>query len=303
MTAIKIIIILGFLLNYSIFAECDTSSIREYGERSLLDDAYNEEHMYERDGFLASCDDTLNVQEREIDIRLSDGEGMLNGFYSASCSNPDYYKSIRKCEKFRVRIKKDGAREIDKQIYCASKRFFEMFEIGSFYERVIMIYDKNDCLISSKHYKWNGKMLFQTIENGIVRNIIPGETRCDFTIIEPSGDSIFFNLHPKKNLDPSIKIRGDMQFLFYMREDKRRQKFEIGKYDAIIYQWYSFCKGDYEFDPSVFYSEQENEPDIEVEGNDISLSYTSPYKYYAIISICIIAASIVAIRKKWRMKK
>jgi hypothetical protein len=279
MFAIKIILL--FLFCPSVFAysfpDCPPPSEKE---RSKLDNFYKNLHVYEREDFLASCDDTLNVKEREVHPR---GCGIINHIKPAD-------DEILKHEHTGIYTNDDGTKETTKRITCKKNR-----------EIIVTIHDKKDNLLFSKHYKWNGSMLIQTIDDGVVRNIIIGKTRCNFTIIEPSGDSVSFNLHPKKKLDPSIKIRGDFQFSNYMRGDDRKQEIEIGKYDAIIYQWHSFCKGSHEFEAPNSHLEQENE--FDVTDNDVSLSYTSPYKYYAIISICIIAASIVAIRKKWRMKK
>ena len=67
------------------------------------------------------------------------------------------------------------------------------------YEHIIMIHDKKNNLLFSKHYTWIDKKLIQTIDDNVVRDIIPGKTHCDFTVIEPSGDSISYHLDPKKN--------------------------------------------------------------------------------------------------------
>jgi len=194
------------------------------------DDYYKDVRAYEKQGFLTSCDDTLNVKEREIDPRP-------HGGFDNTC-NSDYFiylmlnnKLVHKREETSIYTDiDDGIKEITKRIHC--ERDCKTFE-----EKIVTRYDKKGDLLFSRHCKWNGRMLVQTIEDGVVRKIVPGKTRCDFTIIEPSGDSISFRLDPKQELDASIKIRNLFNFVDYMNDPK----FEVGKYDAIIYQWYSFC--------------------------------------------------------------
>jgi hypothetical protein len=240
-------------------------------------------HGYERGGIVASCDDTLNIEAKEVDLTYA---------IFLNTENPNFNrdKRIFKKERIIVNVNDDGTRTISKNISCKNFR-----------ERIVTVYDKKDSLLFFKHYKWKDKMLIRTIDDGIVRNIIPGKTCCDFTIIEPSGDSISFNLNHKKKLGDSIKIRSRGQFLAYMSGDQRRKRFEAGKHDAIIYHWQLYCKDYYETEELIRGShrlDMEDEQEIAMKDD-----YASPYKYYAIISICIIAASIVAIRKKWRTKK
>jgi hypothetical protein len=180
-------------------------------------------------------------------------------------------------------------------------------------ENITTIHDKKGNLIFSKHYTWEGKKLVKTIDDGVIRNIIQGKTPCDFAIIESSGDSIFFHLDPEKEPENTsfekddifgiIPFMGGNDILF--PDSKLSHKYNV--IDAIVHYWYYFCKGFYETqkssETSVSHLEQENKSDIDITDNDNSLSYTPPYKHYAIISICIIAASIVAVRRKWRTKK
>lgn len=239
--AIKVIIILSFIFYRSTFAQHNISSNdTEYSdEQNVLDDDYYKKiRKYERNGILANCSDTLNTQEQEVDPRYTGG---FSNIIPNAPSNYLYlYAEMReeiayKHEETSVYTNDDGTKTATKRITC--KGIYKGIE-KNIYERNVTIYNKKGIIIHSKHYTWNGSMLVQTIDDGIVRNIIPGKTRCNFTVIEPSGDSISFNLDPKKKLDTSIKIRGDYHFSLYMKNPE----FKIGKYDAIVYQWHSFCK-------------------------------------------------------------
>jgi hypothetical protein len=286
MFASKTMAILLVAFFNSVFAwfECKAPSKKE---RSELDDYYRNLYVYERDEFLASCDDTLSVKEQEVHPR---GCGIICGD-----SPVDVYPdgTVLKTERISINTNYyEGMKKIHKTITCKDFR-----------ETIVAVYDKKDSLWFFKHYKWKGKMLIRAIDGDIVRNIIPGKTCCDFIIIEPSGDSISFHLDPKKNLDDSIKIRNENQFSDYMLGHPLIQKFKVkaGKYDAIIYHWQLYCKYYYETEELI---RGNNRLDIEDEQEIVVKDdYEPPYKYYAIISICIITASIVAVRKKWRIKK
>jgi hypothetical protein len=282
---------------HGIFAEeeiyTETKCTFSERDRSKLDDFYKQIYVYERDDFLASCDDTLNTQLREIDPR---GCGILDESHSIYFDSSTVDKLVQKKETIRITTRDDGIKKTMKRIYCEN-----------FYERIVTIHDKKDSLLFSKHYKWNGQMLIQTIDDGVVRNIIPGRTPCYFTIVEPSGDSIYFNLDPKKKISGSIKNKDNFFYfihgynILYQNFDilyKRYYK-EYGKHDAIIYHWHSFCKSDPNFE--ILYEthdslDLENEFNVSVKENeDFSVP---PYKYYAIIVIFIVTASIIIIRKK-----
>jgi hypothetical protein len=291
MIAIKIIIILLFIFCNNIFAyrslDCSPPSKKE---RSKLDDFYRNLYKYEREGILASCDDTLTLSSKEREVHPSGCFTFLDGL-TTHCPSSDNEKLVRKCERTSIHTNYyEGMKQIEKEITCKD-----------FHEKIVTLYDKKDSVLFFKHYKWEGEMLIQTIDDDIVRNIIPGKTSCDFTIIEPSGDSISFHLHPKQN--PSGRIKNRNQFANYMNGHPLIQKFKVkaGKHDAIIYHWQLYCKDYYETEELIrgtHHLDMENEQEIAMKDG-----YASPYKHYAIISICIIAASIVALRKKWRTKK
>ncbi|MDR1812572.1 MAG: hypothetical protein LBQ87_07080 [Candidatus Fibromonas sp.] len=63
-------------------------------------------------------------------------------------------------------------------------------------------------LLGSSYY------LVQVINDGVVWNIIQGETPCDFTVIGPSGDSVSFHLNPKGK--PEALTRNEFNFLLSM---------------------------------------------------------------------------------------
>jgi hypothetical protein len=186
---------------------------------------------------------------------------------------------------------------------------------GSRQERIITIHDSIGNLLFSKHYTWIGNMLIQTVDDGIIRNIIPGRTRCEFTVVEHSGDSIYFNLlDPKKKFD--MLIRDDDTFrdflnghsIFLKSKNTRPTQLDIIRskrtpLDAIIYQWFNFCHLGGEN------LGKEKMELIELSNDSISLNLTSEkerilhYKYYAIIIVCIAIACIVIIHKKHKRKK
>jgi hypothetical protein len=280
---------------------CDTqrdifSKEDEQDESQEVKEYYRKRHAYEKRGLVFNCNDSLNFKERKIDPRPKGGFTDRCFFFDGRSSYEKFNDTLKfKHEDIAIYTDDDGTKRVSKTIRC-----------GNFREEIITIRNKKGRILLSKHYKWNDNMLIQTIENGTIRKIIPGKTRCDFTIIEPSGDSVYFYLDPNKELDDSIKVKNDSRFFDYMNEPE----FEAGKYDAIIYNYYnwrSLCEGyqdsEKPVETPVSHLEQENEPNIKIESDNISLSYPPPYKYYAIISICIIAASIVAIRRKWRTKK
>jgi hypothetical protein len=176
-------------------------------------------------------------------------------------------------------------------------------------KEIITIHDKKGNLLFSKDYTYIGEnrseKLVQTIDDGVVRNIVQGKTPCDFAIVEPSGDSVFFHLDAKKEPE-NIFFKDGFAFISFFNgfnilfnEDI---KYEI--HDAIIYHWYFRCKKYYETqlinssDDSVsFHLDTEIEQNIPVEDSSF-FSYTSPYKYYAIVVACVVVVSVVVVRRK-----
>jgi hypothetical protein len=158
-------------------------------------------------------------------------------------------------------------------------------------ERIITIHDSRGSLLLSRHYTWINKILAQTIEDGIVRNIVK-KTPCDYIVIEePSKDTVFFHFHPKKRIT-NTSIRSGLGLAYAIKDPKH--KFH-GKYDVIIYELHSYCK---ENSDGMLDLEEEQEI-IEPE----SSNYFFPYKYYAIIIICIAIACIIMICKKRKSKR
>jgi len=296
--AIKIIIILVFIFCHNIFA-IDCQPFFSEKDRSKLDSYYKDMYKYTREGLVANCNDSLSSDYIEIDPRPCGG--MLDGLYSFCFNNSIDDKLVRKCERIDIYKNDDGKKRTIKEIYC-----------GNFFEKIVTIHDKKDSLLFSKHYKWNGKMLIQTIDDGITRKIIPGKTPCYFTIVESSGDFVYFELNPKKVISGSIKNRDnftsfiDGSSIFHGKYSRSYGK-EYGEYDAIVYHWHSFCKTNPEFeiliDTNDFNPNLEEDTCVSIKGNDSSPSHTSPYKYYAIIAVCIAVASVAIIRKRRKARK
>jgi hypothetical protein len=178
---------------------------------------------------------------------------------------------------------------------------------GNRNEKIITIHNEGGQLLFSKHYIWEGKMLVQAIDDGIVRNIVSGRTPCDFIIVEPSGDSIFFHLDPEKKLDTSVKIRNDNNFFTFIYGSNffhHNKPSRLTTHDAIIYQRYSFCKFHHEIEKSAEYTNDTvslymtKESTISIKEDYNFLSYTSSYKYYAIAVVCVAIAGVAVVRKR-----
>jgi hypothetical protein len=174
---------------------------------------------------------------------------------------------------------------------------------GAFdFEFFTIIHGKKGNLMFYKHYLYKKGLLTQITEDGILISIVSGDTDCDFKVIESSGDIVSFQLDPKKEPKRSQQQEDeDIVFFKHLKEPKVPTK---NKYDEIIYnRWTIKCVYTIGYEDPVYSLEQENESDIDVENNDDSLSYPLPYKYYLIIALCIIATSVVVMRKKWKVRK
>jgi hypothetical protein len=186
-------------------------------------------------------------------------------------------------------------------------------------KEVVTIHDEKGNLLFSKDYTYIGDdigeirndKLVQTIDDGVVRNIAQGKTPCDFAIVEPSGDSVFFHLDAKKEPESVFftEFLGFMSFFNgYNILFNEGVKYEI--HDAIIYHWYFRCKKYYETqelinssdDSAFFLLDTEIEQNIPVEDNSF-LSYISSYKYYLIITVCVTIAGVVVVRKRRKSGK
>jgi hypothetical protein len=257
----------------------------------------NERH-YARADYVVSCDDTLNVKAKEIKPRRT-LEDALN-----EASDFDFSCDLSRLLSENKRICKKEITSIDTWGDPKRKVIKKTITCKNFEEKIVEIYDKKNNLLFSKHYKWKDKMLIRTIDDGVVRNIIPGKTPCRFTIVEPSGDSIYFKLNPKKLINGSIK-NSDNFFSFINgynillgNYDRRYSNRKYGEHDAIIYHWHSLCK---KYPGSEILAEandsdknQEERPDVSIKNNDSS----SPYKYYAMVAVCVVVVSVVVVRRK-----
>ncbi|MDR3001445.1 MAG: hypothetical protein LBU89_09295 [Fibromonadaceae bacterium] len=170
------------------------------------------------------------------------------------------------------------------------------------YKRIITIHDSAGSLLFSKHYTWERRRLVQTIDDGVVRNIISGKTPCDFTVVEPSGDSISFHLDPEKDSE-NILFQNDLEIIFFMYGQNitfpNLGNFpEYSALDAIMYYWYHSCKRYHEELKAAGLNMKLN-TSIKEDGN----SHALLYKYYVMLVISIIIVSIVIIHKKRKMGK
>jgi hypothetical protein len=103
-------------------------------------------------------------------------------------------------------------------------------------EHITTVHDKKGKLMFSRHRIYKNNSIVQTTENGIVRKVIPGKTLCDFTIVEPSGDSISFSLDSRKKPEWTPRDE-DITFFKHLKVPSKN------KYDDIIYnRWNNSCQ-------------------------------------------------------------
>jgi len=103
------------------------------------------------------------------------------------------------------------------------------------YEYITTIHNKKGKLMFSRHNKYEGELIMQTIVNGITRKVISGDTRCDFKVIEPSGDTVFFRLESRKKTEWTPQ---DEDTAFF-----KHLKIPEDKYAEIIYnRWKQSCQ-------------------------------------------------------------
>lgn len=176
-------------------------------------------------------EDTMNYDE--IDIkgpkRIMSGSGFVDGW----CETPFEHTHRKKY----IYVNDDGRIETEK--YIPHHKGPHSLNYAEDYELIITIHDKKGSLLFSKHYTWVDNMLTQAVDGDTVRNIITGKTPCDFTIIEPSGDSISYHLDPDKEIVGSVK-NLDAFSEFINGRDINNKKYNV--HDAIIYQRHSYCK-------------------------------------------------------------
>ena len=192
-----------------------------------------------------------------------------------------------------VYIYDDGMIETKK--YISHYKGSHALNYADDYEHIITIHDKKDDLLFSKHYTWENNMLIQAIDDGAVRNIVSGETPCDFTVIEPWGDSISFNLEPKKKISTPIRNQDAFSsffnghhIIFYKNDTSRYTAL-----DAIMYQRHSYCKKYHEEQKLIGASNDSAFP-----YSDTEKEHTLSYKYHAIIILIIILTSIAIVMRK-----
>ena len=287
--AIKIIIFF-FIFAHSVFAESnDSTGCKTFDENELF-----ERKSTARGAIVDfSCD-----MECQIELGLISKE-----------NTSSYYKAEKRYTNkgtiFKTTSKITGMIQTYKDI-AHPKGSCEDGSTNERREKIVTIHDSICNLLFSKHYTYIGKMLVQTIDNGVVRNIIPGKTPCKFTIIEPSGDSIFFNFEPENELDIFIGEKDNENFTAFLYGSSL---FLYGSkdsifttYDAIKYEWRSLCKSYHEMQKQVKYSSDSVFLNMAKEQkSNYFLSYILLYKYYGTIIVGVIA-TIATIRYK-KLKK
>ncbi|MDR0516503.1 MAG: hypothetical protein LBH25_05600 [Fibromonadaceae bacterium] len=269
----KAIAILLFVFFHSIFAyfECNAPSEKE---RSEFDDYYKRTYAYEREDILTSCDDTLNPEFREVDPR---GCGFINT-PPPTCQPPD---EVYKSEKIRIRTNEDGIKDTTKWTSCCN-----------IHERLRTKHDSSDNLIyfeheikkdrnvlSSRVEIWNKGKLMRTKYDNVNRSIVQGKTPCFLKVLESKGDIDII-------LDPEKEPPG-------LTQKKVIDSAEV--YDVIKYHWHPHCKKYHEakkITEANFNSKEK--PNAFAKDGDSS----SPYKYYAMIAVCVAIASVVVVRKR-----
>jgi hypothetical protein len=122
----------------------------------------------------------------------------------------------------------------------------DIYDGNGLLEYFVTIYDNKGNLIHFEHtISKNGKQL-QVMYNGAVWNIIHKETRssekrCEFAVVKPSSDTLFFNLNPEKE-PKKPKIYG-MEDNFKKSSRKPSKKNDSDILDEIIYNnWHDNCR-------------------------------------------------------------
>jgi len=303
------------------YSLCDDSFGEKEKKELQSDSYYKNVRAYEKQGFLTSCDDTLNVKEREIDPRP-------HGGFDNTC-NSGYFiylmlnnKLVHKREEISIYTDVDDrTKEIRKFINCERycENYCETFEeeretiygkkgdekwisCGGFMEILETKYDssgnlifsrreirKNRGILSSRIEIWNKGKLVRTKYNDVNRSIVE-KTPCYLKVLEPRGEEVILQLDPEK--EPQT-----------LTQKKVIDSAEV--YEVIKYHWYPHCKKYHEAKKLAEDSlNQEKELNVSIKNEEDSFqSHTSPYKYYAIIAVCIAIASVAIIRKKRLFRK
>ncbi|MDR2999949.1 MAG: hypothetical protein LBU89_01685 [Fibromonadaceae bacterium] len=279
MFAIRTIIILFFVFCSNVFIHayenrCFFITPFSEEERSMLDDKYKNIRKYKRNGFVANCEDSLSNKYTEVDPRPC---GMLDDNTGGALYNSS--GEVFKDEEFTIYTYDDSSKIIRKWISCGGvlERFETKYDSNgnlTLSEREIRKFRKP---LSFRVEVWNKGKLVRTKYNNINRSIVEKKP-CLLEIIEPKGNSTFLHLDPEK--EPPVLVQKDVI-----------DSAEV--YDVIKYHWYPHCKAYHETQKSIktsndtasIISATEKEPAM-------------PYKYYAIIVIFIVAASVLIIHKK-----
>ena len=170
-------------------------------------------------------------------------------------------------------------------------------------ESITTIYDKKGNLLFHRHNVSKNGLLLQTTEDGVVLDVVSGDTKCDFKIIDSSEDTIFIHLDPIK-MPKRPQLRQDEDAIFF-KHLKVPKVLPENKYDGIIYnRWTMECQ--------YAYLKQENSVDI----SDSNLSSEEKlgtyqdadnnalsYKYYAMIAVFVALACVVIARKRREVGK
>ncbi|MDR1812568.1 MAG: hypothetical protein LBQ87_07060 [Candidatus Fibromonas sp.] len=157
--------------------------------------------------------------------------GLMFGSRVFSDSYPDIYHELYLDLETLERISYDTNRA---GMIKASGNVY--YKKGHVYSETI--HDRKGNLIHSRKQLFINGLLVQITNDSVVRNVIPGITRCDLIIIEPSGESVFIKLDPYK--EPKNPY-GKEEHAFLNSKLPPKDKKHI--YDMIIFnKWNSDCQ-------------------------------------------------------------
>jgi hypothetical protein len=279
-TAILLFVFCGNVLASTFFYDnCAYLILSSEEERNALelDYYYKNLRIYKRKGFVANCDDSLSFDFVEVDPRPCYG-------IPDAYTGPVYHQGhALKKETLEIYTDNNGTKTITENIDCGifSRRFKieHDFSDNLIHSLLEMRNGSNDH--SSRFESWNKDKLMRIRYNDVNRSIVE-RSPCYLKVLGPKSEEVIIRIDPEK--EPPALVQ--------------KVVIDSGEvYEAIKYHWYPHCKKYHE--SKTLDTSLNSQKELDTSMKDSS----SPYKYYAIISICIIAASIVAIRRKWRTKK
>lgn len=283
--AIKTAIFILIVFSHSVFAKCDTV-YKDTGKRVIGMEKYLQQtRKYEREGILASCDDSISSDYIEV-------HPLRTKFISHNLRPGSFLKY----ESIYIHISDKGTKDI--KIYTSCGTISESItttrdSIGNLISSKYLVYKNGDTLSSRLEF-WRGNKLVRTKYNGVTRDIIQRETPCKIRVFDiVKSESVYLTLDPKNKLDTLI------------------QKHIIDSseiYDVVKYYWYPHCKEYHEKhkttepleDSISSYSNAKKEINISIKNDGDSLSSILLHKI--IIGIVIVCIIIIFEKRKKRLK-